>query len=71
MGLVQVNHSLSTSTGCKNLEEIWSGKPIDYSSIKVFGCFSYIYVKYDKLDPREKMYVFIGYGGERIQVVVS
>jgi hypothetical protein len=46
---------------CKTPEEVWSGKPIDYSNLKVFGCPAYFYVNEAKLEPRAKKYIFVGY----------
>ena len=45
-------------------EEVWSGKDVDYSLMKIFGCATYIYVFSDersKLDPKSKRYIFLGY----------
>ena len=41
--------------------EVWSGKPADYSSLKVFGALAYALIKQDKLEPRALKCVFIGY----------
>jgi len=42
--------------------KIWSGKAaLDYDSLRVFGCLAYYHVKEDKLDPRAKKGVFIGF----------
>ena len=48
-------------------EEVWSGKEVNLSHLRVFGCVSYVHVndeKRDKLDPKSVKCVFIGYGGD-------
>jgi len=44
--------------------EMWKGKPVDYSSLHVFGC--PVYVMYNsqertKLDPKSRKCIFLGY----------
>ena len=46
----------------KNPCEIWSGKPADYSNLKVFGCPIYYHINEGKLKPRARKGVFAGYG---------
>ena len=42
--------------------EVWSGKAAqNYDSLRVFECPAYYHVKEDKLDPRAKKGVFIGF----------
>ena len=46
------------------LQEVWSGKPIDYSSLKIFGCLAYVHVQSGertKLDPKSRKYIFLGF----------
>ncbi|RVW76558.1 Retrovirus-related Pol polyprotein from transposon TNT 1-94 [Vitis vinifera] len=48
-------------------EEVWSGKEVKFSHLKVFGCVSYIHIDSDarrKLDAKSKICFFIGYGYE-------
>ena len=48
-------------------EEVWSGKEVKFSHLKVFGCVSYVYIDSDarsKLDTKSKICFFIGYGDE-------
>ncbi|PNF28857.1 hypothetical protein B7P43_G04431, partial [Cryptotermes secundus] len=48
-------------------EEIWTGKKIDLSHIKIFGCPAYAHVpsqKRQKLDAVSKKYIFMGYSEE-------
>ncbi|KAL5757330.1 hypothetical protein ACOSP7_019941 [Xanthoceras sorbifolium] len=56
-----VNRSPSTAIGIKTPEELWSGKPAEYSDLKVFGCPAYAHINDGKLEPRSKRCIFIGY----------
>ncbi|GKA26260.1 retrovirus-related pol polyprotein from transposon TNT 1-94, partial [Tanacetum coccineum] len=51
-----------TAIDCKNPIEVWSGKPANYSKLCVFGCPAYYHVSEEKLDPKGKKGIFIGYG---------
>lgn len=45
-------------------EELWTGKKIDMSYLKVFGCLAYAHVPKDlrnKLDAKARPYLFVGY----------
>ncbi|RVW31691.1 Retrovirus-related Pol polyprotein from transposon TNT 1-94 [Vitis vinifera] len=49
-------------------EEVWSGKEVKFSHLKVFGCISYVHIDSDarsKLDAKSKICFFIGYGDEK------
>ena len=49
-------------------EEVWSGKEVKFSHLKVFDCVSYVHIDYDacsKLDTKFKICFFIGYGDEK------
>jgi transposase InsO family protein len=37
-----VNRSPNTSLELKTPEEVWNGKPADYSNLRVFGCIAYV-----------------------------
>ena len=40
-------------------EEVWSGKEINFSHLKVFGCVSYVHIDFDarsKLDANKNMF---------------
>ena len=48
--------------------EVWSGKEVKFSHLKVFGCVSYVHIDSDalsKLDAKSKICFFIGYGDEK------
>ncbi|KAK2977018.1 hypothetical protein RJ640_022284 [Escallonia rubra] len=48
-------------------EEEWSGKPINYSFLRVFRCIVYARIEKEemkKLDSKSQKCVFIGYGGD-------
>lgn len=47
-----INCSPSYALDKKTPFEVWSGKPADYSDIKVFGCPAYAKVDNGKLKPR-------------------
>ncbi|KAE8725329.1 hypothetical protein F3Y22_tig00008957pilonHSYRG00078 [Hibiscus syriacus] len=59
-----VNQAPSTAIELKTPMEMWTGKPVDYSNLHVFG--SIVYVMYNaqeisKLDPKSRKYKFLGY----------
>jgi len=57
-----VNRLPSSAIGGKTPLEAWSGKAaVDYDLLRVFGCPAYYHVKEDKLDPRAKKGVFVGF----------
>jgi len=41
--------------------EVWSGRPADYSNLKVFGVLAFAHVKQDKLNARAVKCIFMGY----------
>ena len=48
-------------------EEVWKGKEVQLSHLKVFGCVSYVHIDSDArnmLDAKSKKCFFIGYGDE-------
>ncbi|KAE8722570.1 Peptidyl-prolyl cis-trans isomerase FKBP62 [Hibiscus syriacus] len=59
-----VNRAPSTAIELKTPMEMWTGKPVDYSNLHVFG--SIVYVMYNaheisKLDPKSRKCKFLGY----------
>jgi hypothetical protein len=62
-----INKGPSAPLGHRLLEEVWSGKEVNLSHLKVFCCVSYVYIESDarsKLDAKSKKCYFIGYGDE-------
>ena len=50
-------------------EEVWSGKKVDLSYLKVFGCVSYALIDSStrsKLDAKSKKCYFVGYGDSEL-----
>ncbi|KAL0402478.1 UNVERIFIED_CONTAM: Retrovirus-related Pol polyprotein from transposon TNT 1-94 [Sesamum latifolium] len=56
-----INRSPSVPLSGKLPECVWSGKNIDLSSIRIFGCSAFALHNGDKLDPRAQKCIFIGY----------
>ena len=59
-----INRSPSTAIDQKTPMEMWTGKPVDYSNLHIFG--SPVYVMYNaqettKLDPKSRKCLFLGY----------
>ena len=49
-------------------EEVWSGKKVNFSHLKLFDCVSYVHIDSNacnKLDTKSKISFFIGYGDEK------
>ena len=60
-----INRSPSSAINFKILEEVWSGRLVDYSSLKIFSCPAYVYVQsgdHSKLDLKSRKYIFLGFG---------
>ena len=57
-----INRLPSSAIGGKTPMEAWSKRVAqDYNSLQVFGCLPYYHVKEDKLDPRARKSMFIGF----------
>ena len=59
-----INRSPSSAIDFKIPEEVWSGRPIDYSSLKIFGCPTYVHMQNgerSKLDLKSRKCVFLGF----------
>ncbi|PNX90442.1 cysteine-rich receptor-like protein kinase 25-like protein [Trifolium pratense] len=56
-----INRCPLTGIDLKTPMEVWSGKPADYSNLKVSRALAFAHVKQDKLDARAVKCVFIGY----------
>jgi hypothetical protein len=57
-----INRSPNSAIDFKIPEEVWTGKPVDYSNLRIFGCPTYAHVNNGKLVPRAQKCIFIGYG---------
>ena len=59
-----LNRLPSTTLEGRTPIEVWSGELAqDYDKLQVFGCNAYSHVKENKLDPRAKKAVFMGFNG--------
>ena len=59
-----INRGSSTPLKFKLPEEVWSGKKVDRSYLKVFSCVSYVHIDptaRSKLDAKSKKSFFVGY----------
>jgi len=59
-----VNRSPHSSIDFQIPEEVWSGNPVDYSNLRIFGCPVYAHVNDGKLAPRAIKCMFMGYASE-------
>jgi hypothetical protein len=57
-----INRSPNSAIDFKIPEELWTGKPVDYYNLRIFGCPAYAHVNNGKLEPRAQKCTFIGYG---------
>jgi hypothetical protein len=57
-----INRSPNSAVDFKIPEEVWSGKPVDYSNLRIFGCPAYAHVNNGKVVPRAQKCTFVGYG---------
>lgn len=58
------NRAPSSGIDFKIPEEQWSGKPVNFENIKIFGCPAYVHVQSgerSKLDPRSRKCIFLGF----------
>ena len=62
-----INHGPSIPLDGKIPEEVWSGKEVNLSHLRVFGCISYVHIdsnEKSKLDAKSNKCVFVGYGDD-------
>ena len=62
-----INMSPSRPLGLKIPQEIWTGRKPNYDKLRIFGCEAYALIPKDdrqKLAPRSRKCVFLGYGPE-------
>jgi hypothetical protein len=57
-----INRSPNSAIDFKIPKEVWTGKSVDYSNLRIFGCPAYAHVNNEKLVPRAQKCTFIGYG---------
>ncbi|KAL5556130.1 hypothetical protein UlMin_038366 [Ulmus minor] len=57
-----VNRSSSRTLVLKTPEEMWSGKPPELGNFRTFGYAAFAQQNDDKLSPRSRKCVFLGYG---------
>ena len=44
--------------------EVWTGNPVDFNNLRIFGCLAFVHISNDersKLVPKSKKCVFVGY----------
>lgn len=56
-----INSCPSSAFSFKTPQEVWIGKPASYHHLRVFGCAAFAHIKQDKLLPRAKNCIFLGY----------
>ena len=59
-----INRSNSTAIELKTPMEMWTGEPVDYSNLHIFGSPAYVmYTSQEniKLDPTSRKCIFLGY----------
>ncbi|KAK2997449.1 hypothetical protein RJ639_025454 [Escallonia herrerae] len=59
-----INRSPSSAINHRVPEEVWSGKQVNFSAMKFFGCPAYVHLHNEersKLDPKSKECIFLGY----------
>ena len=57
-----INRSPYTTLKFNSPQEVWYNTLVNYSSLRVFGCSAYIHVNDEKLEPRARKCIFVGYG---------
>jgi transposase InsO family protein len=65
MACYLINRSPRIALDGKVTEEVWTGNEVDYSSLRVFGCPTYVHIPSEersKLDLKSRQCVFLGYG---------
>ncbi|KAL0440382.1 UNVERIFIED_CONTAM: Retrovirus-related Pol polyprotein from transposon TNT 1-94 [Sesamum latifolium] len=64
MACYLIDRSLRASLGGKVAEEVWTGDPVNFDHLRIFGCPAYVHVPSDeksKLDLKSKQCIFLGY----------
>jgi len=64
-----INRSPTTTLDCGIPEEVWTGKNLNYSHLKIFGCEAFINISKEnrtKLDDKSMKCIFLGYADENL-----
>ena len=64
MACYLINKSPRATLDRKGAEEVWTGSPINYSSLRVFGCPAYVHISNEErsmLDAKSRQCIFLGY----------
>ena len=64
MACYLINNSPKAVLDGKVAKEVWTGSPIDYSSLRVFGCPAYVHIPNEersKLDVKSRQCIFLRY----------
>ncbi|KZV56298.1 hypothetical protein F511_00295 [Dorcoceras hygrometricum] len=56
-----INRCPSTALEFKTPQEVWTGHRPDFSNLRAFGCTAFAHIRQDKLQPRAKKCVLLGY----------
>ena len=62
-----INRSPTTALDCGIPEEVWTGKNLNYSHLKIFGCEAFVHIPKEnrtKLDDKSMKCIFLGYAHE-------
>ena len=51
----------SNAPKLETLEEVWSGRRLDFSILRVFGCLAFVHQSEGKLEPRSQKCGFLGF----------
>ena len=67
MACYLINMSPRAALHGKVVDEVWIGNPVDYSSLRLFGCPTYVHIPNEersKLDEKSRQCIFLGYQKE-------
>ena len=62
-----INRSPTIALDCGIPEEVWTGKNLNYSHLKIFGCEAFVHIPKEnrtKLDDKSMKCIFLGYVDE-------
>ena len=64
MACYLINRSPRATLHGKVVDEVWIGSQVDYSSLRLFGCPTYVHIPNEdrsKLDEKSRQCIFLGY----------